>query len=166
MLDSVEQYALRKGVKLIVTGGAVRLASVDLRNGEYLVSTYSTTADGFDVMEGLPARLPGTALAGELGQAVIDALVRSREDIPTPGDLRNVTHPLLDMIGVRDYTSYARGVRQVSVIEDENRITVTPTHNGGRSAGFTPKAEQAVEVLYRSPGRVGEAVVEALEHAS
>ena len=55
-----------------------QLASVDLRQGEYIVSTYSQTAKGTWVLDGTPARLPESTSAEQLGVAVREALAQSR----------------------------------------------------------------------------------------
>lgn len=147
-----------------------RLSNVDLRAGEYIVQTYSQTEDGFWVLDGQPIRLPSDASPGELGQATKDALEVSRQDIANPPREANTARPLLEMLGLRDYATYARGTRSVGVRADDTpdgeQIKITPKRNGGARNGFTPLKEHQIAFSYDSPGQLGKALIEAFEHAT
>lgn len=147
-----------------------RLCNVDLRAGEYIVQPYSETEDGFWVLDGQPIRLASGASPGELGQAIRDALAVSRRDIANPPRDTDAARPLLEMLGLRDYATYARGTRSVGVrtadTPDGEQIKITPKRNGGPRTGFTPLKEHRVVFSYDSPGQLGKAVIEAFEHAT
>jgi len=56
-----------------------QLANVDLRLGEYLVSTQSRTTAGFWVLDGTPTRVPQETPPAELGRVIRAALGQSRD---------------------------------------------------------------------------------------
>jgi hypothetical protein len=148
-----------------------QVADVGLRNGEYIVSSYSQTDDGFWIADGTPTRLPDSASAGELGQAIRNALEQSRQNVPTPPRDADTAKPLLDMLGLPDYATYAKGTRSVSVrattsSDGGESIKVTPERNEGARGGFTPIQNQASVFLYDSPGQLGKEVIKAFKKAT
>jgi hypothetical protein len=147
-----------------------RSASVERQpNGEYLVQTYSKTANGFSVMDGLPVRLSAQATAVELGQAVLDALNRRREGLP-PYDYKKdePDREFLKFVGATSYARYCRGVRSVSVDADlqMQEISVRPARSAGRHGGFSGIMEREVTFVFESVEQVGQAVLEAFEFAT
>lgn len=145
-------------------------AEVDLRLGEYLVSTSSKTTDGFWVAEDLPTRLPQESSPPQLGEAVRAALNESRDGIQGPGIEGKPEQPLLDMLGLPDYATYAKGTRSVGIhatpSENGETIIVTPTRNEGPRRGFTPIKEERRTFTYESPEQLGAEVVRAFDKAT
>jgi hypothetical protein len=144
-------------------------ANVDLRQGEYIVCTYSKTSAGFWVLDGTPARVPQESPAGELGAAIRDALSQSREGIDTPGRDDKPAQPLLDLLGLPDYATYAKGTRSVRLnVEPSGEgetVKVTPKRNEGTRRRFTPIVDEMHEFIYESPLQLGIEVIKALNKA-
>jgi hypothetical protein len=144
-----------------------QLAGVDLRQGEYIVSTYSRTAKGLWVLDGTPARLPQTSADDELGLAVDVALGASRGGLDDPTRDSEPARPLLDLLGLADFASYAKGTRSVEVYRetDGDTVEVTPRRNSGGRTGFVPIDDEMVSFGYDSPKQLGAAVVNAFQKA-
>ncbi|HEV7651438.1 MAG TPA: hypothetical protein VGP26_25075 [Actinophytocola sp.] len=142
-----------------------QLASVDLRQDEYIVSTYSKTAKGLWVLDGTPTRLPQGSAADELGMAVLEALARARAGLDDPTRDSEPARPLLDLLGLPDFATYAKGTRSVEVYRDGETVEVTPKRNTGGRAGFTPIDDGMETFAYDSPKQLGAAVVNAFVKA-
>src|SRR3979490_2391530 len=95
-----------------------QLAGVDLRQGEYIVSTYSKTAKGLWVLDGTPARLPQDSPADQLGVAIRAALAQARVGVDEPTRDSDPARPLLDLLQVPDFATYAKGTRSVEVYSE------------------------------------------------
>lgn len=146
-----------------------QLASVDLRQGEYIVSTYSRTAKGLWVLDGTPARLPQTSADDDLGLTVHEALGRSRSGLDDPTRDSEPARPLLELLGLADFATYAKGTRSVEVYRetagDRGTVEVTPKRNSGGRSGFVPIDDEMVTFGYDSPKQLGAAVVNAFRKA-
>lgn len=143
-----------------------QLVEVDLRLGEYLVVVYSSTPTGPWVLDGVAARLPEGTPAEQLGVAVAAALGRSGErDYDLTRD-SEPARPLLDLLHLPDYATFARGTRSVEVYRDSGTVVVQPQRNEGDGQGFTPIDDEARIVSDRSARRLGEAVIRAFERAT
>jgi hypothetical protein len=144
-----------------------KLASVDLRQGEYIISTYSKTSAGFWVLDGTPARMPQESPADELGTTIRNALDQSREGLDNPGRDGKPGQPLLDLLGLLDYATYAKGTRSVEVYVEPSSegeaVEVTPQRNEGSQDGFTPIDDEMREFTYNSPLQLGIEVIKAFD---
>jgi hypothetical protein len=147
-----------------------QLANVDLRQGEYLVSTYSRTAGGFWVLDGTPTRVPQETPPAELGKVIRAALDQSRDGLDDPGRDGNPAQPLLDLLGLPDYASYAKGTRSVEVYlegsNDKETVEITPQRNQGGRKGFTPIDDETRTLTYESPEQLGTEVIKAFDKAT
>jgi hypothetical protein len=146
-----------------------KLASVDLRQGEYIVSTYSKTPAGFWVLDGTPARVPQESSADELGTVIRNALGQSREGVDGPGRDGEPAQPLLDLLGLPDYSTYAKGTRSVEVYVEPSgeaeAVEITPKRNEGSRRGFTPIDDEMRAFTYDSPSQLGIEVIKAFDKA-
>lgn len=142
-------------------------ASVDLRQGEYIVSTYSKTTAGFWVLDGTPSRMPQDAAPHELGAAIRTALGKSREGLQAPGRDDTPSKPLLDLLGLPDYATYAKGTRSVGVrlesSDEGETVELTPRRNEGARRGFTPITNEKCTFPYTSPEQLGNEVIKAFD---
>jgi len=146
-----------------VTG---QLASVDLRQGEYLVCPYSRTAKGIWVLDGKPVRLSETGTTAEqLGEAIDAALAQSREGVEELTRDSQPARPLLDLLQVPDYATYAKGTRQVEVYRDGDTVELTPQRNEGGRRGFTPIDTHMQTLTNPSPYQLGTEVITAFHKA-
>jgi hypothetical protein len=78
-----------------------------------------------------------------LATTVLHALARPGGTVPTPAPSENPEKPLLELAGVRSYTTFARGAKAVTVSQEESGIAVVPMHNGDRHTGFTKLYDRA-----------------------
>src|SRR5947209_20141020 len=111
------------------------MVGVDLWHGEYIVCTYSKTPMGVWVLDGTPARLPQDSTTDRLGAVIREALARSRVGVDELTRDSQPSRPLLDLLQVPDFATYARGTRSVEVYSepsgDSETVEVTPTRNEG-----------------------------------
>ncbi|HEX4725190.1 MAG TPA: hypothetical protein VH333_21955 [Pseudonocardiaceae bacterium] len=140
---------------------------VDLRQGEYIISVYSRTPKGVWVGDGVPTRLAEDLPFEQLGDEVRKALARSRQvGVPELTRDSRPDKPLLDLLGLPDYATYAKGTRSVRVRIDGGEIVqVTPLRNGGPQRGFTSISDAKQTFVYESPEQLGAAVKEAFTKA-
>jgi hypothetical protein len=145
-----------------------RTADVDLRKGQYVLSSLSQTSDGFSIANGAYEVLDESVTDGELGAAVARMLDASRTGVPTP-DLRSgpsAFAPVLAHLGVRSYGAFMKGTRHVGLEQTDAGTVVTPYRNGGAREGFVGIAEAAVQLTRPAMDELGRAVRAALDRAS
>jgi hypothetical protein len=147
-----------------------RVVNVHLRrNGDYLIEVYSRTVNGFMIGDGLTEVLPPASNGDHIGVAVVRGLQRSREGLPAYDKSQEIDRDFLDFVGMPTYERYARGVRMVGVKSDSENAgeaTVVPKANGGAHSGFTSIRERAQKASYKSPSRLGHAVLDAFKFAT
>jgi hypothetical protein len=121
------------------------------------------------VLDGTPSRLSEDSTAHQLGMAVREALARSRVGIPELTRDSQPDRPLLDLMGLPDYATYAKGTRSIRVRSDSTdageTVKVTPLRNGGAQSGFTSISEAKQTFAYESAEQLGAAVKEAFTKA-
>jgi hypothetical protein len=142
-----------------------QLVGVDLWQGEYIVCTYSKTPMGVWVLDGTPARLPQGSAADQLGAVIREALAQSRVGVDELTRDSQPSRPLLDLLQVPDFATYAKGTRSVEVYNDGETVEVTPKRNEGSRRGFTPMNDEMQTFVDASPEQLGTAVVNAFSKA-
>lgn len=141
-----------------------RLASVERRRAEFIVTSYTQTPPGFWQMNGHFSRMPSDIEATDLGQALLDALDASNR-IPLRGiDASNASFdPVLEELGLKDYAQYMKGAVSVSLeIGNDDVLTITPMRNGGVREGFVEMTDKARVLFDLSAGSLGGAVEQAM----
>lgn len=116
-------------------------------------------------------RLPGIGKqespANELGATIRNALSQSREGVDGPGWDGKPAQPLLDLLGLPDYATYAKGTRSVEVYVEPSgegeAVEVTPQRNEGSQDGFTPIDDEMRTFTYDSPLQLGIEVIKAFD---
>jgi hypothetical protein len=94
---------------------------------------------GVWVIDDLPTLLPQDTPAEHLGATIREMLDKSRSGLPELTRDSQPARPMLDMLGLRTYTAYMKGTKSVGVRRDDDKVSITPKHNGGgRRHGFTP----------------------------
>lgn len=145
------------------------LVNVDLREGEYIISTYSRVSRGPWVLDGTPTRVPYGAAADEVGAQVHTALGKSREGLEPLTRDSKPAQPLLDLLGLPNYSSYLKGTKSVEVYAEATdagqNIEVTPQRNEGPREGFAPIEEEVRGFTYESPAQLGSEVINAFDKA-
>jgi hypothetical protein len=146
-----------------------QMVGVDLRQGEYIVATYSKTPNGVWVLDGVPARLPQDSAADRLGAVIREALAQSRVGVDELTRDSQPSRPLLDLLQLPDYATYAKGTRSVEVYSepsnDGETVELTPMRNEGSRRGFTPIEDETQTFVYASTEQLGTAVISAFSKA-
>lgn len=88
---------------------------------------------GVWVLDGTPARLPQDSAADQLGAVIREALAQSRVGVDELTRDSQPSRPLLDLLKVPDFATYAKGTRSVEVYsessDDGEAVEVTPRRN-------------------------------------
>ncbi|HET7457102.1 MAG TPA: hypothetical protein VFJ74_05545 [Gemmatimonadaceae bacterium] len=153
------------------------LASVFMREGKIFVQCSDRTpmrTAGFWVGSGPVATLSATAEPALVGQAVLDALARSRVEVPAPERGADLEAPLRRAAGVRSRRALMAGTRCCVVDREGGVLRIDPVANGGtkgEARGYRPlpDAETAAVELNAAAATadmVGRAVLGALERAT
>lgn len=142
----------------------IKTAGVDLRRGQFITYSNSRTRDGLWVANGVFEAMAQTAGDLNRGEAVRRMLDASTEGVPTP-DLRRGPSPfapILASVGLRTFAGYSRGTRHVDVEQEDVRLVVTPSRNGGAEEGYVGMSRQSVVLLGPEPEALGAAVRSAI----
>lgn len=142
-----------------------QLVGVDLRLDEYIISVYSKTPKGTWVLDGTPVRLAEATTVDQLGTAIRAALDRSRVGVDELTRDSEPARPLLELLGLPDFATYAKGTRSVEVYRDGDAIEVTPQRNEAGRRGFTPIDGETRTFTDSTPEQLGAEVVYAFRRA-
>lgn len=138
--------------------------SVDLRQGQFIVASFSKTPPGFWVVNEHFAMVEETVGDETLGQQVLAALEASNQtllDVPP-----KPTMPVMAELGLRTYSQYVKGTLSVLVALEDDVLEITPTRNEGPREGFAHLNEKRrVVANLRSAEALGAAVREAMSQA-
>jgi hypothetical protein len=144
-----------------------RICEVHRRGTVILVTAMSRTVDGFWVVTPPHRRLDASSSAGEVGEAVAEALAGSQDGVPNPpvrgGPLP--IQPLLDLAGVKSWSTFVKGTVLARVEQERRSITITPLRNLGARDGFA----ELDDPLTLRPGdtvELGSQVLAALDKAA
>ena len=139
-------------------------------DGQVFAFPYSTTANGLDIIDGLPEVADSIEDAIAVGNIAITALNRSKER-PLPAvnmKETDVTAGFLAWVGKRTWVDYMKGVKSLSLYaRAENEVGdvwVTPDQNKGRR-GATPLVDLEVTTQIESPEQFGTVIQEAMAKA-
>lgn len=117
---------------------------------------------GLLIPDGDPAVLNADVGNEELGQAVIAALGRTRDGLPTNYKIPRNT-PLFKAAGVRSLTAFAKTASSVLIMEfPTDLVTFTPTKNIGRGSYLYLGNDQTIETPSTDPAELGRLLHEAV----
>ncbi len=125
-----------------------QMASIAQRERKLIVSSWSNT-ENFWIMNGWFAILDVETDDPALGQAIREALSRTKTGIPTPPRAELGNNPIRKALGLRSERAYMEGTRSVLVLAENDApdLEVIPQENKGRD-GFI-EIEDATEHLPR-----------------
>ena len=141
---------------------------VDLREDTLVVASFDKTKAGFWRMNDYLTLMDATVSDEALGAEVRMAARASKIGVATPGrsDDSPALQRLLRETGVKTFSSYMKGVRQLSLTFYSDRVRATPQLNKGARSGFVPIVEETTELSAESSdAELGTAVRDALDRA-
>jgi hypothetical protein len=142
------------------------MIAIDLRKAELIVSSFSKAASGHWIMNGKHWRFTASSTNSVIGTTVLEALDQSAKSIVVYDPKVNPSSSLLTLVGVRTYSAYMSGVREVEIEREDGVIRLIPTTNGGNRSGFTQLAGETELIVAGSPEQIGAAVNRALDAAT
>ena len=122
-----------------------KLASIYQRKGSLFVSAYHKTEAGFWVANTETETVEPHDKVG-LEKAIMNALARSREGVPTPARNANHTASLLDAAKVSSWSTFAKLAKSVDVFAKDGVFEITPYQNLGGSDGFEPMTGSVIHL--------------------
>ena len=129
----------------------MKRATVYFRKKMYLVSPSSKTTDGVWLLVEPCIAVPEASSNEELERAIRVSLDRSRTDIPHPRIWERRREPLLELAGVKSWSTFSKGASCLDVEDEGYRIVLVPTKNLGSTKGFVDDlSRQIILDGYRS----------------
>lgn len=150
------------------TTGPISVAAADLRGDALVASSSSQTRDGFWISNGAFEVLAAGASDRELGAAVLRMLDASRTGVRTPNLRRGPSPfaPVLETLGLRTWSAYARGLLHVHVEREDDVVRVTASRNGGSREGLVGSAEPVAALERPGDDALGAAIRAAFARCS
>jgi hypothetical protein len=137
-------------------------ASIYGRSDGVYVASDDRTIDGFYVI-GAAQRLAADADDDALGLAILSALDRSRDGVPTPGPGVAVADSLVSLSSSRTWHSFAKAAVLVGVVRDGATVAFEPwRRTPGRQDAFEPSPERHAERIGGSDPTANGAVARRL----
>jgi hypothetical protein len=137
-----------------------KLVAVYERKSTLFVTADHRTKAGFWIGDEQVISLNGPT-AEELGQAIEEALARSKDGVPTPPPTARFDRPLLKAAGVGSWSTFMKLSRHVSVSSSDGILKITPYRNLGGKGGFEPGPE-SVSLELALPPAIGQLVLDLL----
>lgn len=142
----------------------MKAATIYERKGKLYVHSLSKTITGVWVIND-PVLAVDQEEFGEVGRSIRACLAASREGIAHPKVFANLFNSVLDIAGVKSFSTFLKSAKCVEVeASDGAVVTLIPTRNEGIDDGFTPLSSRA-EVTAGSDEALGAAAVAALAMA-
>jgi hypothetical protein len=144
------------------------LASVFLREGRIFVQASDRTPQrtaGYWVAAGPVTTLTATAEPAVVGQAVLDALARSRVEVPAPERGADLEAPLRRAAGVRSRRALMTGTLACVVDRADGVLRIDPLANGGTTGeerGYRPLPDAETAAVKLSAAATADAVGRAV----
>jgi hypothetical protein len=138
-------------------------AGVYERGSKVLVFPSNKATTGLHI-DGVPVFvLPSAASDEELGKAVVEALGKSKSGLPHPDPNDRTLPPVCEAVGVKSWSSFARGALYCSLRAASGKLSIDPTRREGSSFFFMPDPDLAVVIPFpAAPSDLGSAVRLAL----
>jgi hypothetical protein len=143
--------------------GMGKLANIYLRKGKFFVSALHKTEAGFWVADAEKTVLESSD-ESSLRKAVVLALSRSQNGVPTPSRDANIVGPLLAAANVSTWSTFAKLAKCVDVHLGNGELEITPYRNMGGSDGYEPISEKVLK-LSEGSEELGKALLAAFEVA-
>jgi hypothetical protein len=70
----------------------------------------------------------------------------SQESVPHPTDWKSVAAPLLELAGVKSWTTLSKGAKTVNFEVEGGKLEIIPYRNGGSAKGFVAISDKAIEL--------------------
>lgn len=140
-----------------------KLATIYQRKGLLFVSASHETEAGFWVAD-TEVEIVDPIDEQGLEKAIVNALARSREGVPTPARDANHITSLLKAANVSSWSTFAKLAKSVDVFAKEGELEITPYRNMGGSEGFEPMTESVTHLTDDATG-LGASVLRALAMA-
>ena len=140
-----------------------KLVNIYLRKGKFFISALHKTEAGFWVADPEKTVLEGSD-ESSLQQAVVAALARSKNGVPTPPRGANIVGPLLTAANVSSWSTFSKLAKCVDVHLGNGELEITPYRNMGGTDGYEPISEKVLKLSEGSEG-LGKAVLTAFEVA-
>ncbi len=114
---------------------------------------------------GAPPRSTEISHIDKLGALIGQALEVSKSDVPHPTSWKGLFDPVLQLAGVKSWSTFVKSAKCVEVELDEDGIWLIPMRNLGANGGFDRIGRDVCLGRESDPMALGRALVSALEAA-
>jgi len=115
----------------------MKLATAYMKDGRiFLHASCKTTAGVWILCR--PVLVWDRSDSGSLGEMIFDVLDGSQENVPHPKQWKGGFDPVMQLAGVKSWSSFARSAKCVGIEFATNRVSFVPTKNLGARDGFEP----------------------------
>jgi len=143
----------------------MKLCSAILRSDRVYTQAYGQTTAGVWVGRG-PVFVSPISSTDEIANDIRNALAHSVRGIPHPAqdEWKDVQRPMLKAVGVRSWSTLAKGARSVGIESDDSIVTLTPSCNYEKQGG-SDLPDQAITVPLMDK-ELGKRLLEAFDISS
>ena len=115
----------------------MKCTEADVRNGEWFFCPSSRAVTGLWVVTSPIIRVSNDEGNARKGEALMEALNSSRHDVPLPDPKDNLVAPILEMSGVKSWSTFARRANFIRIELDEvDGIRLKPFEKLGSKGAF------------------------------
>jgi hypothetical protein len=143
----------------------MKLCSAILRSGRVYTQGYGQTTAGVWIGRG-PVYVSPISSTDEIANDIREALANSTQGLPHPAqdEWKNVQRPMLEAVGVRSWSTLAKGARSVGIESNGSIVTLTPSCNYEKQGG-SDLPDQAITVPLMDE-QLGKKLAEAFDVSS
>ncbi len=145
----------------------MKRATAYLRRDRLILLTMSKTTDGLSTSVDTPVVLSTIGASPDtVGKALQAALANSKVAVPHPTMWKDHNRDLYQVVGVKNWSAFAKGTRSCSVEEESETIFFEPEAYREDHKGFVQLPGSNFRISRSaSPSEIGQALIRAL-HAS
>lgn len=139
----------------------MKLASAFLRKKKIFIQGSSQTTAGVWIASSSVHLFNEDANTKEIGNAIIDVVNSSIQGIPHPkqAEWKNTQAPILNVAGVKTWSTFAKGTKAVGIIYEDGTVTMAPSFEY-ESHGGTSQKETNIKCSF-SNEELGETLLKA-----
>ena len=140
----------------------MKCATAYLRKNIIYLNSSSKTKVGAWIGTPPFLKVNNTESSNGISEQVIDALNGSKQQVDHPKEFGSLFKPVLELAGVKSYSTFVRNTHCCELCEEDGVITITPTVNRGNE-GFDHLNDQSVKVSLHRSKDIATGLIEAFD---
>jgi hypothetical protein len=140
---------------------SIKLCEIYIVKDFFYIVTMGKTVPGFWMSCEPMIKVERSDAPIQLGSAVLESLLSSKQNLLVPTNPRSVRKSLLMFVGVKSWCALENVAGHLSVCLDDEEIEITPSRLGNRG-GYNPIPEKKVKCL-AEPLEIAEAIINIMD---